>query len=182
MWFCVFCVCMIFLYVCLIQRIPAFRSCQNPINGLFDLSPTHWQIPPDSWYRAGISSHGQTRHKFCTNRPIQEALIADGPRDALSVSILSTVETSCTTNQQQIAMIDLEGYSWSTCSKQPPLADCRIGIVNKLDRQWRQQRVLLTTRSTCRGEIFEVWSRRQSYRGKYLYLYWKKYGDAYISS
>ena len=70
----------------------------------------------------------------------------------VSVSILSTVETSCTTNQQQIAMIDLEGYSWSTCSKQPPLADCRISIVNKLDRQWRQQRVLLTTRSTCRGE------------------------------
>jgi len=80
MWFCVFCVCMIFLYVCLIQRIPAFRGCQNPINGLFDLSPTHWQIPPDSWYRAGILSHGQTRHKFCTNRPIQEALLSQTDR------------------------------------------------------------------------------------------------------
>ena len=32
------------------------------------------------------------------------------------------------------------------------LYDCRAGVVNKLDR--RRRRVLLTTRSTCRGEIF----------------------------
>jgi len=37
---------------------------------------------------------------------------ADGPRDAPSVKILSTVETSCTTNPpQQIAVIELEGYN-----------------------------------------------------------------------
>jgi len=35
------------------------------------------------------------------------------------------------------------------------LVDCRIGVVNKLDRR-RRRRVLLTTRSTCRGEIFYV--------------------------
>jgi len=35
---------------------------------------------------------------------------------AVSVKILPTVETSCTTNPQQM---ELEGYSWSTCSKQP---------------------------------------------------------------
>ena len=36
---------------------------------------------------------------------------ADGPRDAHSVKILSTVETSCTTNPQQIEVLELEGYS-----------------------------------------------------------------------
>ena len=28
-----------------------------------------------------------------------------------------------------------DGYSWPTCSKQPRLVDCQIGIINKLDRQ-----------------------------------------------
>jgi len=31
--------------------------------------------------------------------------------------------------------MELEGYSWPTCSKQPQLVDCRIGVVNKLDRR-----------------------------------------------
>jgi len=44
-------------------------------------------------------------------------------------------------------------YRWPTRSKQPRLVDCRTGVVNKLDRR-RRRRVLLTTRSTCRGEIF----------------------------
>ena len=46
-------------------------------------------------------------------------------QDAISVKILSTVETSCTTNPQHITVMELEGYSWSTCSKQPRLVDCR---------------------------------------------------------
>ena len=62
--------------------------------------------------------------------------------------------------------MELEGCSWPTCSKQPRL-DCRIGVVNKLDRRRRRRRVLLTTRSTCRGEIFQVRSSGQSARGKY---------------
>ena len=40
----------------------------------------------------------------------------------------------------------------------PRLVDCRIGVVNKLDRR----RVLLTTLSTCHGEFFfesRVWGR-----------------------
>jgi len=36
---------------------------------------------------------------------------ADGPHDGLSVKILSTVETVGTTNPQQIAVMELEGYS-----------------------------------------------------------------------
>ena len=45
--------------------------------------------------------------------------------------------------------------------KQVLLVDCRIGVVNKLDRQ-RRRRMLLTARSTCRGEIFYVRSFGQS--------------------
>jgi len=69
---------------------------------------------------------------------------ADGPRDTLSVKILSTVETSCTTNPQQIEVIDSKNYSWPTSSTQRRLVDCGIGVVNKLDR-----------RSTCHGESLE---------------------------
>ena len=86
----------------------------------------------------------------------------------MSVTILSTVETSCTANTQQIEVMKLEGYSWPTCIKQPRLVDCRIGVVNKLDRRRRRRRrVLLATRSTRRGEIFQVRSLGQSPRGKY---------------
>ena len=58
--------------------------------------------------------------------------------------------------------MELDGYSRSTCSKQPRLVDRRIGVVNKLYRRGRRRRVLLTTRSTCSGEIFEVLSLGQS--------------------
>ena len=87
-------------------------------------------------------------------------------RRAMSVIVLPTVETSSTANPQQIAVMELEGYSRPTCSKQARLVDCRISVVNKLDRR-RRRRVLLTTRSTCRGEIFQVRSSGQSPRGKY---------------
>jgi len=33
--------------------------------------------------------------------------------------------------------MELESYRWSTCSEQPRLVDCRIGVVNKLDRRRR---------------------------------------------
>ena len=37
------------------------------------------------------------------------------------------------------------------------VVDRRIGVVNKLERRRRlRRRVLLTTQSTCRGEIFKV--------------------------
>ena len=57
----------------------------------------------------------------------------------------------CTTNRSN----GVRGLQRSTCCKQPRLVDCRIGVVNKLDRPRRRRRVLLTTtRLTCRGEIF----------------------------
>ena len=86
---------------------------------------------------------------------------------AMSVKIWSTVETSCTTNPQQIAVMELKGYSWPICSKEPRLVDCRIGVANKPQRRWWW--VLLTTWWTCGGENFSsksgVWN---SPTGKYL--------------
>jgi len=81
-------------------------------------------------------------------------------RCAVLVKFLWNVETRCTTCKQQIAVAELEGYSWPTCSKQPRLVDCPIGVVNKLDRR-RRRRVLLTMRSTCCGEFFKsgVWNK-----------------------
>ena len=61
----------------------------------------------------------------------------------------------CTTNRSNEV---LDGYIWTTCSKQPRLVDCRISVVNKLDRRRRRRRLLLTTRSICRGEIFLGWN------------------------
>jgi len=40
-------------------------------------------------------------------------------RHAVSVKVLSTVDTSCTTGPQQIAVMELEGYSGPSSSKQP---------------------------------------------------------------
>ena len=62
---------------------------------------------------------------------------------------------------RKIEVMELEGYSWPSCSKQSRLVDCPI-VFSKLDRR-RWRRVLLTTLSTCRGEIVssksEVWDR-----------------------
>ena len=89
----------------------------------------------------------------------------------MSVKILSNVETSCTTNAQKIEAMELEGYSWSTCSKQPRLVNCRTGVVNKLDR--RRRRDLLITWSTCCGEIVsKSGNLGQSLSRKYLNFRW----------
>jgi len=56
----------------------------------------------------------------------------------ISVKILSTVETSPTTNPWKIEVMELKGYSWLTCSKQPWLIDCCIAIIHKL-YHWRQE-------------------------------------------
>jgi len=68
-------------------------------------------------------------------------------------ALLSTfARSSATIDGPRDALCQLEEYSWPTCSKEPRLAGCRIGVVNKLDRR-RRRRVLLTTLSICRGEI-----------------------------
>jgi len=74
----------------------------------------------------------------------------------------------------------VEGYSWSTCSKQPRLVDCRIhvGVGDKLYRRGRRWRVLLTKRSTCRGE---VQSLGQSLRKKYPNFWRRAYPNFLIT-
>jgi len=85
---------------------------------------------------------------------------ADAPWTRYVSQNLVTCKNKFTTNPEQIAVMELEGYSWLTSSKQPRLVDCRIGVVNKLDCRRRRRRVLLTTRSTCCGEIKSgVWNR-----------------------
>ena len=69
------------------------------------------------------------------------------------VSCYTTVWTTCTTNPQQIEVIILALTRPRTCNKlcaSSHDASTVESVVNKLDRRW----VLLTTRSTCRGEIF----------------------------
>ena len=69
----------------------------------------------------------------------QEALLLwQTMRHIMSVKILWTVETSCTTNPQQIevGLMELESYRWPTTSKQPQLVNCCIGVVDKLDH-WK---------------------------------------------
>jgi len=70
-------------------------------------------LPPNQQCQSTESKTGSTQRialtseedRFSEPRPqatyTRNSATADGPRDALSVKILSTVETSCTTNSQQ---------------------------------------------------------------------------------
>jgi len=82
---------------------------------------------------------------------------ADGPRDAMCQSKLcqllqhNSVETSCTTNPEQIEVMELEGYSRQMCNK---LCACSHDAVDrrKCNSQARPSTNLLITSSTCRSE------------------------------
>jgi len=78
----------------------------------------------------------------------------------MSVKILSTVETSCTTQPEQIELVELAGYSWRTCSKKAQLVDCRIGVVNKLDR--RRQHIFDTATNAVYNAIDSTWRNFKS--------------------
>jgi len=81
----------------------------------------------------------------------QEALLPQTDRATLN---FSRNRVNCyTTDAEQIEVIELEHYGRMTCGKTCVSvhdASTVVGKVNKLDRR----RVLLTTRSTCRDEIF----------------------------
>ena len=74
--------------------------------------------------------------------------IADGLRDALRLSKSCQLLQNCSANPYQTEVMELDGYSWPTCSKQPQHIG-RRSVVNKLDRQ----QLLLTTRWTGREKI-----------------------------
>ena len=105
-----------------------WRNSLSPLNRNRSTAPGYrisiilFQVPiftAAHWYRLIIDALSAiTWHKLCYRRRTV--------RRAISVNILSTVETIGTTNPQQIAVIELEGYSWPTCSKQPRVVDCRI--------------------------------------------------------
>ena len=84
----------------------------------------------------------------------QEAVL---PRDAMCQSKLcqllqhNSVETSCTTNPEQIEVMELEGYSRQMCNK---LCACSHDAVDrrKCNSQARPSTSLLITSSTCQSE------------------------------
>jgi len=85
-----------------------------------------------------------------------------------SVNVLTTVETSCAKNPEQIELVELECYRSPTCRKQPRLIECRIGVVNKLDRRRRQRRRVVDNAIDSPRRNFLVRSLERSFRGKYL--------------
>ena len=92
-----------------------------------------------------------------TSHRCKSQLLCSNLRIHFSILVVLKQTVLYKKNPQQIEVLELEGYSRSTCSKQPRLVDCPIGVVNKLDsRRRRRRRVLLTTRSTCRGDIIQV--------------------------
>ena len=82
---------------------------------------------------------------------------ADRPRDALCQSKSCRLLHNCRNKLYSKSTANrsngVRGLQLTdvTCSNQPRLVDCRIGVINRIDRR----RVLLTTRSTCRGEVFK---------------------------
>jgi len=111
----------------------------------------------------------KTQHDKFTSQYTQEALLPQTDRATHYVSrhlvnCRNKLYNKSTTNRSN----GVTGLQLIDCSKQPRLIDCRsIGVVNKLDRRRRLRRVLLTSRSTCRGHIFKIWSLEQNPRGKY---------------
>jgi len=81
---------------------------------------------------------------------------------------LANCRIICTTNPQQIEVMEFEGCRRPARSKQPRLVDCRVGVVKRLDRR---RRVLLAIRSTCSGEIFWVQSLGEKFTGTCPYFW-----------
>jgi len=107
---------------------------------------------------------GQTDRRTDGHRTVSQTLfrMLFGQCRYLYVNCCTTVETSYTANPLQIKVTELGGYSWPTCSKQPRLIDCRIGVVNKLDhrdrvdKKWRN---FLSPEFPTKfpGEVYVVW-------------------------
>jgi len=114
------------------------------------------------WAHAGTDR--QTDGRTDGHRTVSQTLfrMLCGQCRYLYVNCCTTVETSYTANPQQIKVTELEGYSWPTCSKQPRLIDCRIGVVNKLDhrdrvdKKWRN---FLSPEFPTKfpGEVYVFW-------------------------
>jgi len=111
---------------------------------------------PGTHVRTHTQTDGQPENIMppLTRKPTRNSAAADGQRDAPCklklCQLYNKLYNKSTTNR---SILELEGYTLPTFSKQPRPIDCCIGVVNKLDHPCRR-RVLLTTRSSCPGEIF----------------------------
>ena len=98
---------------------------------------------------------------------------ADRPRDALCQSKSCRLLHNCRNKLYSKSTANrsngVRGLQLTdvTCSNQPRLVDCRTGVINRIDRR----RVLLTTRSTCRGEVFKSEFRTKFQRD--VPLFWR---------
>ena len=92
----------------------------------------------------------------------RSSAIADGPRDATCQSnscqlLRNSVGTTCTTNREQIEVMELEGYSQPTYNKLMHSATTRstvVGVIHKLTVD--EFADCTNTPTTCCGEIFYV--------------------------
>jgi len=87
----------------------------------------------------------------------------DAPCQSKSCQLLhNSVGTTGTTSPEQIEVMELEGYSQPTCSKL-----CASNH-DALDRRGliHSRRVLLSTKSTCRGHMFQVHSLGAKFQRK----------------
>ena len=101
----------------------------------------------------GLDVNPHTHRKTCKNPPRNPQ-----NRKKTRNHCCITVVTTCTTNSEQIEVMELEGYSRPTCNKLCSSghdASIVVGVIYKLDRR----RVLWTTRPTCRGIIFQAWDK-----------------------
>jgi len=96
----------------------------------------------------------------------------DGPREEMCQSkfcnFYNSVGTSCTSNREQIEVMELNGYIRPTCNK------LYVSSHDALDRHrcnpHARPSTTLTTSLTCCREIFIVRSLEQSSRGKHPYF------------
>jgi len=61
---------------------------------------------------------------------------------------------NCRNKSYNKSTIELEGYSRPTCSKQPWVVNCRIGVINNLDQWRRRQRDRLAV-----AKFSRVWNK-----------------------
>jgi len=100
---------------------------------------------------------------------MQEALRPQRDRATRYVSLdlvhsCAAMGTSCTTNPQLVAVMELEANGWQTCSKPSPRVDRR-----RYRQQTRPSTSFCWQRDwlTCRGKNFQVQSLGHSSRKKY---------------
>ena len=163
---CCWCACCNFLYACILCIIfictYCWQLCIYTVANIviiarhallcclyFDSAALNWAI-------TCCFVRGQQIYTLCSYK--QEALLLQTFHTTpyvsqIIVNCCTTVWTSCTTNPEQIKtlVMELEHYGWLTCSKQPRHVN-RHGYGQPA---WPSSgRVLLTTQSTCSGEIF----------------------------